>query len=171
MYTANQSTFDAIISTLEHFVRDTNDYSTARLALSVIDRTCHVWGGPDVSSSYSKANITAPKPTAPNPSLPGFDSFMLNRFSPLSWALLSSPAFNAKDPQARQVLGEIASLQQDILAKTGDQYLTWLKDVELKNMGAGPEVAEEYLRALAGMDMKAFRGFLTAFVGRAGGGN
>ena len=132
---------------------------------------CLTWGGPDVSSSYSKPNEIQPNPTAPSPTLPGFDTFMLNRFSPLAWALLTSPSFNAKDPQARQVLGEIANLQQNILAKTGDQYLTWLKDVELQNMGVGPDASEEYLRALAGMDLKAFRGFLTAFVGRAGSGS
>ncbi|KAF2234306.1 Xpo1-domain-containing protein [Viridothelium virens] len=167
----NQPIFDTIITTLEHFSRDSNDYSTARLALSVVDRMCLTWGGPDVSSSYSKPNTTQPKATVSSPNLPGFDNFMLSRFSPLTWALLSSPSFNAKDPQARQVLGEIANLQQNILVKTGDQYLTWLKDVELKNLGVGPDVVEEYLRALAGMDMKAFRGFLTAFVGRARGGN
>ena len=167
---ANQPTFETIVTTLEHFARDANDYSTARLALSVADRMCHAWGGPDISSSYSKINPSPQNATTPNPVLPGFDGFILGRFSPLSWALLSSPSFNAKDPQARQVISEVATLQQNMLAKTGDQYLTWLKDVELKNMGVGPDAAEEYLRALAGMDVKGFRAFLTAFVGRARGG-
>lgn len=131
---------------------------------------CLAWGGPNISSSYSKTNSSQQNFASPNPALPGFDSFILRRFSPLSWALLSAPSFNAKDPQARQLLGEVATLQQTILSKMGDQYLAWLKDIELQNMGVGPDAAEEYLRALAGMDIKAFRAFLTAFVGRARSG-
>ncbi|KAI9692185.1 MAG: pre-tRNA nuclear export protein [Bathelium mastoideum] len=176
----NQSTFDTIMTTLEHFTRDAGDYSTARLALSVAERMCIVWGGPDVSLSSTSyptrptaattaatTTITVPTPT---PSLPGFDTFMIRRFSPLTWALLSTPAFSAKEPQARQLLAEVASLQQTILAKAGPPYLAWLRDVELETMGVAPAPKEEYLRALAGMDLKAFRTFFTAFVSRAGGG-
>jgi exportin-T len=164
----NQPIFETIISTIEHFARDNADYSTARLALSVADRMVLTWGGPDISNSLSSNTSTPPKPTAASPTLPGFDDFMRSRFSPLSWALPSSGSFNAKDPQARQVLGEIAQLQQNILAKTGDAYLAWLREVELKNMGADPEVIEAYLGALVGMDVKGFRGFLGGFVGRGG---
>ncbi|KAI9686471.1 MAG: pre-tRNA nuclear export protein [Bogoriella megaspora] len=166
----NQPIFETIITTIEHFSRDTTDYSTARLALSVADKMCLTWGGPTISNSYTPAS-NEPQPiiiTTSAPTLPGFDTFMIHRFSPLSWSIPSSPAFNAKDPQARQVVAEIATLQQNILAKTGDQYLTYLRDVELKNMGAGMDVVEQYLSALTGMDVKAFRVFLNTFVGRGG---
>ncbi|KAK5003057.1 pre-tRNA nuclear export protein, partial [Cryomyces antarcticus] len=91
--------------------------------------------------------------------------FIITRFSPICWALPSNPSFNAKDMQARQVLSEVASLQQMILLKTGQEYLTWLRDKELREMGLQGQVIDEYLRALTG-DAKAFKQFFLQFVSR-----
>ena len=105
------------------------------------------WGGPDVPNSS----------LAVQPSLPGFDRFMIERFSPLCWALPSNSNFNPKDAQGKQVLNEAASLQQAILSKTGQAYLSWLGDVELKGMGMDESTINEYLQALCNLDQKKFR--------------
>ncbi|KAK5202185.1 pre-tRNA nuclear export protein [Cryomyces antarcticus] len=154
----NQSTFETIISTIEYFARDASDYPTARLAVSVLVRMSAVWGGPDIPNPSTNNQ-------SPYPSLPGFDQFIITRFSPICWALPSNPSFNAKDMQARQVLSEVASLQQMILLKTGQEYLTWLRDKELREMGLQGQVIDEYLRALTG-DAKAFKQFFLQFVSR-----
>lgn len=116
------------------------------------------WGGPDVQNpSASQGNdITN---TAPQPMLPGFDRFMMTRFSPLCWALPTNSNFTSKDAQARQVLGEVACLQKAIYQKTGQEYVTWLRDVELREMGMDGNIMEEYLRALCNFDLKGFRQF------------
>ena len=105
------------------------------------------WGGPDVPISS----------LAVQPSLPGFDRFMMERFSPLCWALPSNSEFNPKDAQGKQVLGEAASLQKAILSKTGQAYLNWLRDAELRGMGMDESTTNDYLQALCNFDQKRFR--------------
>ncbi len=140
------------------FVKDISDFPTAKLAFSVLTRMSVVWGGPDVVPQ--NPTTSSPASTAsPQPALPGFDRFMLTRFSPLCWVLPTTPAFNPKDAQAKQVLAEAASLQKTIYAKQGQEYITWLRDVELPGMGMGADTVQEYLRALASLDLKAFRQF------------
>ncbi|KAF2086209.1 Exportin-T [Saccharata proteae CBS 121410] len=150
---ANQTTFDTIITTIEHFARDPTDYPTARLSISVLIRMTSIWGGPDV--------IPAGGP--PAPTLPGFDTFAMTRFSPLSWSVPASQGFNAKDPQARQVLSELAGLQLEIYKKTGVIYLERLRE-ELRSMGAGDQGAEEYVASLVGKGEKGFKQFFQQFV-------
>lgn len=84
---------------------------------------------------------------------------MQTRFSPLCWAPPTTPGFNAKDAQAKQVLAEAASLQKTIFAKRGQEYLSWLRDVELRGMGMSEETIQEYLGALQTLDVKGFRQF------------
>ncbi len=107
--------FEPIISSIETFARDTTDYPTARLAISVIIRMISVWSGPDKVGP--KANATPTSPIATQSPLPGFDSYVLERFSPLAWSIPASPGFNAKDAQAKQVLHEAANLQVEIIKK------------------------------------------------------
>ncbi|KAI9839121.1 MAG: pre-tRNA nuclear export protein [Sarea resinae] len=159
----NQQIFDTVISTIEHFAKDVADVPTAKLAFSVLTRMSAVWGGPDLPSP------TSTETSPPSPTLPGFDRFMITRFSPLCWSLPTNPSFNAKDPQARQVLGEIGGLQKVILAKTGGEFVAWLRDVELRGLGIEGEPMEEYLRALTSLDLKGFKQFFQAFVQRTGG--
>jgi len=149
----NQTAFATVISTIEHLAKDTSDYPTAKLAFSVLTRMVTTWGGPGLSTPQNGNSLVA----SPQPTLPGFDRFMIERFSPLCWAMPSNPNFNPKDAQAKQALGEAAGLQKAILAKTGEQYLTWLRDIELRNMGMGEGDVQEYLNTLCHTDAKGFR--------------
>ena len=158
----NQQIFETLLSTLEHFARDTNDYPTARLALAVLTRMTHVWGGPDLTIPVDPSN-----PQAPAPTVPGFDTFIIQRFSPLSWSILSSPTFNFKNAQARNVLGEAATLQWTILRKTGAQYEAYLRDTEMRNMGLQDAIMDEYIRHLQAKEVKEFKKFFVNFVQQA----
>ena len=91
------------------------------------------------------------------PKLEGFDHFMITRFSPLCWAIPSNANFDSKDAQGKQVLGEAASLQKAIYSKTGQEYLTYLRNVELSGMGMDVGSIEQYLSALYSMDLKGFQ--------------
>jgi exportin-T len=100
--------------------------------------------------------------------LPGFDQFMITRFSPLCWALPTNPSFNSKDAQARQALAEVAGLQKTIYVKTGQQYLTWLQENELRTMGMNDTMINDYLQKLATMELKNFKSFFPKFIAQGG---
>lgn len=156
-FLANQPAFQTVISTMEHFTKNITDFPTAKLAFAVLTRMVTAWGGPDVPTP--KYAVPSSDPPAAQPTLPGFDRFMMERFSPLCWALPSNASFNPKDAQGRQVLGEAAGLQKAILAKTGQEYLTWLTDIELRGMGMDEGTINEYVAALCVLDHKKFRKF------------
>ncbi|CRK46535.1 hypothetical protein BN1723_020067, partial [Verticillium longisporum] len=93
----------------------------SRLAIGVLTRMVGVWGGPDIATI--SANPTAPT-GSPNPTIPGFDRFMIERFHPLCWEILRDPQFKpVTDAQSKQVLTEIAALEQVIYTKTGDMFI------------------------------------------------
>jgi exportin-T len=100
------------------------------------------------------------------PKLPGFNQFMMTTFSPLCWAVPSNPNFDPKDAQGKQVLGEAAALQKAIYTKMGQEYLTYLKDVELSGMGMNSATINEYLSALSQSDTKAFQQFFKVILFR-----
>lgn len=152
----NQAMFEIIISSIEQFTKDANDFPTARMAFVALSRMVIAWGGPDIVASTPQATNGT---ITPSPTLPGFDRFMIARFSPLCWALPAMPAFNPKDAQARIVLQEVATLQKNIYLKTGSEYLTYLKEQELRNMGMGDPMIDEFLGKLATLNLKDWRAY------------
>ncbi|KAL2014578.1 hypothetical protein VTN00DRAFT_2103 [Thermoascus crustaceus] len=156
----NQPIFETVISTIEHFAKDVEDFTTAKMAFLVLSKMASSWGGPDIAPDPSNGVTTA------QPALPGFSQFMITRFSPLCWALPTTPTFNPKDAQARQVLAEAGGLQRTIYAKTGAEYAEYLRTRELPGMGMGADLIEEYLNALGRLDMKGFRQFFQSFIQR-----
>ncbi|CAG8887587.1 unnamed protein product [Penicillium nalgiovense] len=149
----NQSIFETVITTIEHFAKDIEDFTTAKMAFSVLGRMASCWGGPDIAPT--PANGATPAQAA----LPGFGGFMITRFSPLCWALPTTPSFNSKDAQAKQVLAEAGALQRTIYSKTGMEYAEYLRNQELPGMGMGTELIEEFLTAMGQLDVKGFRQF------------
>ena len=161
----NQSTFDPLISTLEHFCRDASDYGTAKLAYGVLTRMTVVWGGPDLTVPPNTSN-----PQNSAPTMPGFDAFIMQRFSPMSWSLISSPSFNSKDAQARSALGEAAILQWTILRKCGAEYERHLRESEMRGMGITDDIAADYIGRLEGKEPREFKKFFVGFVQQASSG-
>jgi len=162
--TTNQPLFETVVSTIEHFTKDVEDFPTAKMAFQVFGKMCSVWGGPDVVPAAGQTNGVTKQP---QPTLPGLDRFMITRLSPLCWVLPTNPAFNGKDAQARQVLGEAANLQKVIYTKTGPEYVSWLRDNELRATGMNDAMINEYLGKLTVLDQKGFRNFFQNFVSRA----
>lgn len=154
-HVANQPIFDTLISTIEHFARDVDDFPTAKMAFSVLTRMSSLWGGADFNQIADPANGEAASQLA----LPGFAQFMIARFSPLCWALPMTPSFNPKDAQAKQVLGEAATLQKTIYMKAGQEYIGWLRERELPQIGMGGDLIAEYVGSLEQLDVKGFRQF------------
>lgn len=150
---ANQPLFETVITTIEHFSKDVNDYFTARMAFSVLSKMGACWGGPDIAPAANGADAQA------QTALPGFGGFMITRFSPLCWALPMSPVFNIRDFQVKQVLTEAGGLQRTIYLKTGMEYVEYLRNQELPGMGMGQDLIEEFLTALDQTDVKGFRSF------------
>ncbi|KKK17427.1 hypothetical protein P175DRAFT_0535543 [Aspergillus ochraceoroseus IBT 24754] len=156
----NQPMFDTVITTIEHFAKDIDDFTTAKMAFSVLSKMGSSWGGPDIAPETS--NGAVPGQVA----LPGFGQFMITRFSPLCWALPATPSFNPKDAQAKQVLAEAGALQRTIYSKTGMEYIEYLRDRELPGMGMGADLVEEFLGTLSRLDMRGFRQFFPSFIQR-----
>jgi len=163
----NQPFFETVLGTIEHLAKDAEDFPTAKMAFQVLARMCTTWGGPDVVSPSGQVSGGGDTPR-PQPVLPGFDQFMIRRFSPLCWALPAHPSFNGKDAQARQALAEAAGLQKTIYLKTGQPYLTWLQGNELRTMGMSDIMINEYLQKLATLEMKSFKTFFAKFITQGG---
>lgn len=152
-YVENQPIFDTVISTIEHFAKDVDDFTTAKMAFSVLSRMAIAWGGPDIAPDSANGAH------AVQPALPGFSQFMITRFSPLCWALPANPSFNSKDAQAKQVLAEAGGLQRTIYCKTGMEYAEYLRTQELPGMGMGADLIDEFVNALGQSDYRGFRQF------------
>lgn len=130
------------------------------MAFSLLSKMGSSWGGPDVAPEASNGV------SAQSVALPGFGQFMISRFSPLCWALPATPSFNSKDAQAKQVLAEAGGLQRTIYAKTGMEYIEYLRNQELPSMGMGADLIEEFVGALSRLDLKGFRQFFPSFIQR-----
>ncbi|KAJ4286129.1 pre-tRNA nuclear export protein [Kalmusia sp. IMI 367209] len=168
---ANQATFDTIITSIDTFARDTSDYPTARLALSVLIRMTTVWSGPDKIGPG--ANGTSISPVTSQTPIPGFENYVIERFSPLVWSIPASPGFNSKDAQAKQVLYEAANLQSEIVKKVGEPYVERLK-TDLTGMGVNEDMVDRYLQTLGGAfegvkKEKEWRTFFAQFIDSARG--
>jgi exportin-T len=163
---ANQGSFETVISTIEHFTKDTDDFPTAKMAFQVLSKMCGVWGGPDVVATPKMHQVNGVSTT--QPALPGFGQFMMTRFSPLCWTLPTSPTFHSKDAQARQTLSEAAALQKTIYQKNGNTYLTYLKDNELRNMGMDESMISDYLSKLSTFDLRNWKVYWSKFVSQGG---
>ena len=114
----------------------------SRLAFLVLARMTAVWGGPDVATIA--ANPAAPTGPA-TPKIPGFDGFAIERFHPVCWEVLQDPQFRPKDAQTKQILSEIAGLEQTIYIKTGEAFIQHLQANFFPTMGID---GNEFLRSL-----------------------
>ncbi|KAI5284799.1 pre-tRNA nuclear export protein [Ascosphaera aggregata] len=152
----NQPIFESIVSTLESFAKDADDLPTSKMAFSVLSRMSALWGGADL---VSPTTGLAAQQQQGQTAIPGFQQFMITRFSPLCWALPMSSSFNPKDAQSKQALAEAANLQKTIFAKTGQEYIDYLSTRELPTIGMGKDLVDEYVTALATLDLKNFKVF------------
>ncbi|OAA55590.1 tRNA exportin [Niveomyces insectorum RCEF 264] len=95
----------------------------------------------------------------PAPTIAGFDRFVIDRFHAACWDVLRDPQFRpGKDAQSRQVLNEIAGLEQTIYVKTGDVFLQHLQTTLFPQLADG---GAEFVRVLTtATDRRTFAMYL-----------
>ncbi|KAK7402903.1 pre-tRNA nuclear export protein [Neonectria punicea] len=158
---ANQGFFEPMVSSITELATTLEgNIGPSRLAFNLMARISAVWGGPDIATIAQ--NPTAPT-GAPNPAIPGFDQFMIDRFHTACWEVLKNPGFRpSQDAQTRQILTEIAGLEQIIYTKTGDVFIQHLQNGLLSNMGID---SDSFLRSLTtSTDKKSFSSYLQGLV-------
>jgi exportin-T len=162
----NQSFFEPVVSSITGLARDvtsdTGNLPASRLAFSVITIMANLWGGPNV--------VELGKPSAaiaPSPAFPGFDRYLIDTFHPVCWEVLYQPHFRpAQDAQAKQVLNEIAGLEQAIYTKTGDMFLQHLQQSFFPALGVD---STEFIKSLtSSTDRKALASYLQTFLRQRG---
>ncbi|GKT47887.1 exportin-T [Colletotrichum spaethianum] len=155
---ANQGFFESLINSVLTLGRTlvAENIGPSRLAFSVLSRMVVVWGGPDCAKIAE--NPSAPS-GSPNPTIPGFDRFMIDRFHPLCWEVFQDPNFRPhNDAQSKQVLNEIAGLEQAIYTKTGEMFIQHLQSSLFPHLGID---GSDFLRSMStSVDRKGFSSYL-----------
>jgi exportin-T len=124
----NQGCFEQVVRCIMGLARAfESSTSSSKVAFGVLTRMATIWGGPDVANTGA----------APTPAIPNFDQFMVERFHPLCWEVMNDGSFRSNDAQSRQILGEIATLEATIWAKTGDLFMQHLRSQQ----GSSPAAA------------------------------
>ncbi|ORY70065.1 armadillo-type protein [Pseudomassariella vexata] len=134
---ANQGFFESLVTSIISLARDVDPSSgnlpASRLAFGLLGKMASVWGGPDVANI--SANPSAPS-GPPSPAIPGFDQFLIDRFHTVGWEVLRNPQFKpSNDAQTKQVLNEIAGLEQAIYLKTGETFIQNLQSSLFPGLG------------------------------------
>lgn len=160
---SNQAFFEPLIMSVTGLAKTvgsgTGNLAASRLAFSVLIRMAVLWGGPDIAK-LSPTPLSAPLP--PSPAFPGFDRFLIERFHPICWDVLRNPEFPPQDAQGKQVLNEIAGLEQTIYTKTGNMFLEHLQQSFFPSMGID---GSELIRSMTtSPERRGFVGFLQAFL-------
>ncbi|KFZ08528.1 hypothetical protein V501_05931 [Pseudogymnoascus sp. VKM F-4519 (FW-2642)] len=160
----NQGLFDVLLISVETLAKNVNNgtghLAASRMAFSILAKMAQLWGGPDVATPSHYPETATPAPT---PAFPGFDQFLINRFSPVCWEVLRNPDFRPyQDAQAKSVLTEIAGLQQIIYSKTGMLFIEHLQQSFFPSMGFD---GSDIIRSMTtSNDRKVFANFLVAFL-------
>lgn len=160
---SNQAFFEPLIVSVTGLAKTvgsgTGNLPASRLAFSVLIRMAALWGGPDVATV---SNNAVSSQATPSPAFPGFDQFLIERFNPVCWDVLRNPEFPPQDAQAKQVLNEIAGLEQTIYMKTGGMFIEHLERSFFPSLGVD---GTAFIRSMTtSSDRRAFAGFLQAFL-------
>lgn len=154
---SNQQYFETMILSIIELAKTLEgNIGPSRLAFTLMTRISAIWGGPDVATVSQ--NPTAPS-GAPAPAIPGFDQFMIDRFHATCWEVMQNPSFRpSQDAQTKQILTEIAGLEQMIYTKTGDLFIQQLQNSLFPSLGID---GGDFLRSLtSSTDKKIFSSYL-----------
>lgn len=91
---------------------------------------------------------------------PGFSDFLYARIVPACFQAPLKATFDLGDAQTVLALGESGLCLRAAAEKRGQELVLFLKERYLPTLNVGPEKAEEYCRALAFQDTKAFKSYL-----------
>jgi exportin-T len=161
---SNQAFFEPLIVSVTGLAKNvgsgTGNLAASRLAFSVLIRMANLWGGPDIATVAANPVISS---ASPSPAFPGFDRFLIERFHPICWDVLRDSDFKPfADVQAKQVLNEIAGLEQTIYQKTANLFIDHLQQSFFPSLGAD---GTEFIRSMTtSTDRKTFAAFILVFL-------
>ncbi|KAK3989511.1 armadillo-type protein [Cladorrhinum sp. PSN332] len=144
---SNQGVFQSLVQSIFEVAKNLShgNLQPSRIAFNVLTRMILLWGGPDIVKPGENPVVIA---SAPAPTIPGFDQFMIDQFHGVCWAVMQDANFKPNsDAQSRQILNEIAQIEQIIYTKTGDIFLRHLQSVTFPQLGID---STEFLRVLTG---------------------
>lgn len=161
---ANQNSFEPLIVSVTTLAKTvthgTGNLAASRLAFSVITRMADLWGGPNIATLGAQATTSS---LPPSPAFPGFDRFLIERFHPICWEVLREPQFQPyNDAQAKQVLNEVAGLEQVIYTKTGEMFLQHLQVSFFPSIGVDGTEFVKYMTTST--DRKGLSVYLQGFL-------
>lgn len=157
---ANQRCFETMVTSITDIGRTLEGHlGPSRTAFSVMASISSIWGGPDIAV----ISQNPPAPGSPAPAIPGFDQFMIDRFHTVCWEVMRNPNFRpSQDAQSKQVLTEIAGLEQMIYTKTGDAFIQNLQNVLFPSLAID---GGDFLRSLTtSTDKKVFSSYLLELI-------
>ncbi|PHH76108.1 hypothetical protein CDD82_4131 [Ophiocordyceps australis] len=154
---ANQGFFEPLIVSITELAKTLDgNVGPSRLAFTLMSRIAVIWGGADVATIAESPSAPGREPC---PVIPGFDRFMIERFHSVCWEVMRNTGFKPwQDAQMKQILTEIANLEQIIYTKTGDILIQELRNGFLANSGIDQDVFLRYLTSST--DKKAFAMYL-----------
>ncbi|KAK4216645.1 Exportin-T [Rhypophila decipiens] len=145
---ANQGAFESLITSIIAIAKTISHghLVASRIGFNCLQRMASLWGGPDIATIGKNPVSTG---QAAQPTIPGFDQFMIERFHLTCWEVLQDREFKPfSDAQSRQVLSEIAGVEQTIYAKTGDAFIRNLQEVIFPRVGIAGDMAAEFISTL-----------------------
>ncbi|KAI1117086.1 Exportin-T [Nemania sp. NC0429] len=159
---ANQGFFEELLGSILALATEIEPNSgnipASKIAFSLLTKMATVWGGPDVATISTNPSTLG----SPSPVIPGFDQLILiDRFHSACWQVLLNEQFRpSADAQTKQVLNEIAGLQQAIYLKTGEGFIRHLQSTLFSQLNIN---GDEFLRSMTtSTDRKTFAKYLQA---------
>lgn len=159
---ANQGFFEELLGSILALAIEIEPNSgnipASKIAFSLLTKMATVWGGPDVATISTNPTTLG----SPSPVIPRFDQLILiDRFHSACWQVLLNEHFRpSADAQTKQVLNEIAGLEQAIYLKTGEGFIRHLQSTLFSQLNIN---GDEFLRSMTtSTDKKTFAKYLQA---------
>ncbi|APA10228.1 hypothetical protein SS1G_07334 [Sclerotinia sclerotiorum 1980 UF-70] len=132
----NQAFFDPLVQSVTTLAKtvtnETGNLAASKIAFSVMTKMAELWGGPTIATPGQPITSSV----QPQPTFPGFDTFLIERFHPVCWEVLREPHFRPMvDAQSKSVLNELAGLEHVIYMKTGNMFVEHLQGNFFPSMG------------------------------------
>lgn len=159
---ANQGFFEELLGSILALATeidpDSGNLPASKIAFSLLTKMATVWGGPDVATISENPTTLG----SPSPAIPGFDQLILiDRFHSACWQVLLNEQFRpSADAQTKQVLNEIAGLEQAIYLKTGEGFIRHLQSTLFAQLSIN---GDDFLRSMTtSNDRRTFAKYLQA---------
>jgi len=145
---------------------DSSDPPSQRVAWTLLARfTTHFGRTAEVQAEIAAKELAENRVSGEEiHTIPGFEMFIYDRLIPLSFELPNRPAFNLKDAQTLQVLGEVGTFLAATRKARGSEASNFFANVFLPSQNWPAETITNFVTALETQDTKGFKKYWTDFV-------